>query len=395
MIQYYSPNLSFFSVLKSIFVFQSEKQLIDIFKNISGKKYILLTGSCRSAMYLAYKSLDKTGEVITSPLTCKVAIDPIIKNNMVPVYSDIDKDLLVISTDDIENKISKNTIAIQAIHFGGIPCKMDKIMEIAKKHNLFVLEDCAQGLYSKFNGRNVGSYGDVACYSLIKNAYGIGGGILVTDNKDLYQKALKIQNTFLFLSKNLILFRIIRNIIESYRSYNIGEFFYKLLMTVRNKSELYKKQEEYIYTKLSLIESKISVIQLKKSFSLNKKRAGIGSQLIKILQENGVMENYKNIEAVNSCFTKFYITNSNFNSKETIRKLNKQGIESKHLENKYQSFYQQSFANDKKYYHNSIDSCTNYLKIHDSLISIPIYEKMTNKQVIKLINCLGDNIKNE
>ena len=100
-------------------------------------------------MYLAYKAIDSTGEVITSPLTCKVAIDPIVESGNKPIFADINTGDLNINPLDIEDRINKNTIAIQTIHLGGISCEMDEIRKIAKDNKLDIIEDSCHAFGSE------------------------------------------------------------------------------------------------------------------------------------------------------------------------------------------------------------------------------------------------------
>jgi dTDP-4-amino-4,6-dideoxygalactose transaminase len=114
-----------------------------------------------------------------------------------PVFVDIHPEYYVIDTDNIEAKITDKTKAIIPVHLYGQAAQMDKIMEIAKKHNLKVLEDCAQAHGATFNGKKVGTFGDAASFSFYpgKNlgAYGDAGG-MVTNNSEVADKARMIAN---------------------------------------------------------------------------------------------------------------------------------------------------------------------------------------------------------
>ena len=106
------------------------------------------------------------------------------------------------------------TKAIQVIHFGGNSCKMDIILEIARKYGLLVIEDCAQSLGAKYKSNYTGSFGDVACFSLIKNAYGIGGGVLATNDENMYNEAHALVNGFGRVSSSLLFYRTLRAILK-------------------------------------------------------------------------------------------------------------------------------------------------------------------------------------
>lgn len=132
---YSSPNFGFFYLVRAMFnsKHSAERRLKDYFSSLSGKKFILITNSCRTALFLTYQAMNTSGEVITSPLTCKVAIDPIVEAGCEPVFADINPGDLNINPADIEHRITPDTRALQIIHFGGISCKMDEIQRIEKK----------------------------------------------------------------------------------------------------------------------------------------------------------------------------------------------------------------------------------------------------------------------
>lgn len=242
---YYNPNLHLSVLLRALFTSKAkaENRINDFFKKLTGKKYILITNSCRTALYLSYKAIEKQGEVITSPLTCKVAIDPVEESGNRPFYADIREGDLNINPNDIEHRINEKTIAIQAIHLGGVSCDMYSIREIAKKNKLWVIEDCAQSFGAKYKGKYTGSFGDIACFSLIKNAYGIGGGILATNNKEIYKKAKELQEQFSNTSKLLTYYRVTRNFIETYKRTLFGKLIYKLLMKMKGQKTSYCQED--------------------------------------------------------------------------------------------------------------------------------------------------------
>ena len=104
------------------------------------------------------------------------------------VFANVDRDTLCIDPADIEHRIGPRTKAIMVVHYLGHPADMDPIMEIAKKHNLKVIEDCAQAIGAKYKGTYVGLIGDVGCYSFCQSKHfttGGEGGMVITNNEDL------------------------------------------------------------------------------------------------------------------------------------------------------------------------------------------------------------------
>jgi len=135
-------------------------------------------------------------EVIVSPYTMTAsAIAPVVYG-AVPIFADIDPDTLCLDPESIEKQITARTKAILIVHIMGHPADMDKIMEIAAKHRLKVIEDCAQAPMGKYKGRYVGTIGDIGVFSLNyhKHIHTGEGGIIVTKNKELAERVQLIRN---------------------------------------------------------------------------------------------------------------------------------------------------------------------------------------------------------
>lgn len=130
-------------------------------------------------------------EVITTPFTFFASAETTSVLGATPVFADILPDSLCINPEEIEKCITKKTKAIIPVHIFGQMCDMDSIMDIARKHNLFVIEDCAQAIGAEYKGRRAGSIGDIGTYSFFptKNLGGYGdGGMVVTNNDELAEK---------------------------------------------------------------------------------------------------------------------------------------------------------------------------------------------------------------
>jgi dTDP-4-amino-4,6-dideoxygalactose transaminase len=140
-----------------------------------------------TALFLALKALGigAGDEVITTPNTFIATAEAICHVGAVPVFVDIDPDSYTIDTSQIESKITPRTKALIPVHIHGNPCRMDRIMAIAKAHGLRVIEDCAQAHLATFDGRPVGSFGDAGAFSFYpgKNlgAYGDAGAVITSD----------------------------------------------------------------------------------------------------------------------------------------------------------------------------------------------------------------------
>ena len=156
-------------------------------EKISAKK-VLLTTSCTHALEMASLLLDlKQGdEVIVPSYTFVSTVNAFMLRGAKPVFVDIREDTKNLDENLIEGKITKNTKAIFPMHYAGIACNMEKIMDIAGKYNLYVVEDSAQGIGAKYKNKWLGTIGHLGCYSFheTKNVIcGEGGALVINDPK--------------------------------------------------------------------------------------------------------------------------------------------------------------------------------------------------------------------
>ncbi len=155
----------------------------------AGTKYAIGVNSGTDALLLALKAYDigPGDEVITTAFSFIATAEVIAFLGATPVFVDINKEDFNINVDLIEAKITPQTKAIIPVHLYGQPAEMDRIMAIASKHRLRIIEDCAQALGAEYNGKRVGGIGDIGCISFFptKNlgAYGDGGMIVTNDEK--------------------------------------------------------------------------------------------------------------------------------------------------------------------------------------------------------------------
>ena len=156
----------------------------------TGTSKALLTTSCTHATEMAALLVDiKPGdEVIMPSYTFVSTADAFVLRGAKVVFVDIRPDTMNIDENLIEDAITEKTKAIIPVHYAGVSCEMDKIMDIAKKHNLYVIEDAAQGIMSTYKGRALGTIGDYGCFSFheTKNySMGEGGALLIRDESNI------------------------------------------------------------------------------------------------------------------------------------------------------------------------------------------------------------------
>jgi len=170
------------------------KEFEGLFASYCNTKYAIGVSSGTDALLLALKSLGVGGgdEVITTPFTFFATIESICNVGAKPVFVDIDPETYNIRPDLIEKSITKRTKAIIPVHLYGQCADMDPILEIAKKHDLRVIEDSAQSVGAEYRGKKAGSMGDLGCFSFFpsKNLGGMGDGGMVTCNSEKLEEVV-------------------------------------------------------------------------------------------------------------------------------------------------------------------------------------------------------------
>lgn len=181
------------------------KKFESLFAQYVGTRYAIMVNSGSSANLLALSILVnplarnriRTGdEIITPAVTWATTVFPIINCGAVPVLVDVNLDTFNIDPNEIEKAITSRTKAIMPVHLLGNPCDMGRIMEIARKHNLLVIEDACEAHGAEYNGQKVGSFGDLATFSFFFSHHisTIEGGMVVTNDEEYAElaKALRV-----------------------------------------------------------------------------------------------------------------------------------------------------------------------------------------------------------
>jgi dTDP-4-amino-4,6-dideoxygalactose transaminase len=236
------------------------KKLERNFANFLGVKHAFAVSSGTAALHLALRALNiKTeDEVLVPSLTFVASANAILYVGAKPVFVDITSlSDLNLSCDDLENKITPKTKAIMVVHYGGFLADMERIKKIAKKYNLFVIEDAAHAIGAKFNSKMAGGIGDFGCFSFFSNKnMATGEGGMVVTNRDKFAQKIR-----LLRSHGMTSLTWDRHKGHAY-SYDVTELGYNYRMTEMNAA--------------------LGIEQLKKLRSSNRKR----KSLIKIYVEN-------------------------------------------------------------------------------------------------------------
>lgn len=204
-------------------------------------KKALLTTSCTHALEMAALLLEvKEGdEVIMPSYTFVSTADAFVLRGATPVFVDIRPDTMNLDETKIEDAITDKTVGIVPVHYAGIACEMDTIMAIAKKHNLWVVEDAAQGVMATYKGKALGTFGEFGCFSFheTKNyTMGEGGAILIRDE-------CNIEAAEIIREKGTNRSKFFRGQIDKYTWENFGSSY---LPSDMNAAYLYAQLEKAV-----------------------------------------------------------------------------------------------------------------------------------------------------
>lgn len=275
------------------------------FKKLTGAKYAISLSSCTAGMHLFYLSQGiKEGDEVIVPAQTHVATAHAVEIvGAKPVFVDCELKTGNINIDKIEEKISKRTKAIAVVHFLGIPVDMEKILKIAKKYKLLVLEDCALAVGSKIKKKHVGLHGAAGVFSFypVKHITSAEGGMLITNDRKLY------------------------DLVKSKKAFGVDKSYNQ-----RDFPGKYDVKDLGINYRMSEIHAAIGVEQLKKINTFLKQRKKNFNFLINKLKgfnEISILKNEKNFFLSSNYCLSIIFKNLNFkNRTKTIKFLNSKGI---------------------------------------------------------------------
>lgn len=197
-----SANEHVLSILRSGNWYRGQGSTVTQFEaayaKLLGAKRCVCTVNGTNALLTAMHVLDVGvgDEVIVSPYTFIATYNVLLISSALPVFADTDPETFQINPDTIEERITERTRAIMPVHILGLPADMDKIMAIAKKHNLVVIEDACQAWLAEWRGKKCGTIGDLGCFSFQNSKHlPIGeGGAVVGDDEELMDRAMSLHN---------------------------------------------------------------------------------------------------------------------------------------------------------------------------------------------------------
>lgn len=340
------------------------------FREYVGSMNAVSANSCTACLHLALKAIDITegDEVITPNITFTATAEVVTYFNARPVLVDVEEDTLNIDVSKIEEKITDKTRAIIPVHFGGQPCDMDEIIDIAQKYNLFIIEDAAHALPAFYDNRKIGTIGDITCFSFYatKTLSAGEGGMITTDNDD-WAERMRI----------LRLHGISRDAWKRYSEE--GSWYYEVI------------EAGYKYNMTDLHAS-VGIAQLRKLEDMWQKRKEIAKRYT---------ENFREIKGIETPVVKkdresawhLYVIKLKtemlkIDRNQFMDELKKRGIgTSVHFIPLHRHHY---------YRKNFIYEPGNFgvsEKLYERIISLPIYPSMTQGDVDRVINSVEDIVR--
>lgn len=200
---YHSVGQDLKNLFKTLFHNLEDTQKVEAFEkkfaSYMGSKHSVAFPFARTAIYYALKlkNFEPGSEIIMPPITIKQILDVVLDLKLKPVFVDINPDTLCFDAAQLKQALTPKTKAVLVTYLFGMVPDLEEIMSLSKQNGLFVIEDFSQCLNGKFNGKKVGTFGDVGVYSSssIKTLDTYGGGLLVTDNPAIFQELKKNQAT--------------------------------------------------------------------------------------------------------------------------------------------------------------------------------------------------------
>ncbi|HHV27338.1 MAG TPA: UDP-4-amino-4,6-dideoxy-N-acetyl-beta-L-altrosamine transaminase [Tissierellia bacterium] len=335
-----------------------------------GAKYAVAVSNGTAALHAACftAGIKEGDEAITTPITFAASSNCILYQGGQPVFADIDPVTYNIDPDDIERKITDKTKAIIPVDFTGQPVDMDRINEIAKKHNLVVIQDSAHALGGEYKGKRVGSLADMTEFSFhpVKNITTGEGGIITTNDKEYYEK------------------------LKLFRTHGITRD--KRFLVNKDEGAWYYEQLELGYNyRITDIQCALGVSQINKLDKFLKRRREIAKKYNEYLRDIDGIIVPQQADFSNSSWHIYVIQieleKFKVGRREIFEALKAEniGVNVHYIPVYYHPHYQ-SLGYKK-------GLCSNAEKLYERIITIPLYPKMSDKDVEDVVMGLEKVLK--
>ncbi|HBR18954.1 MAG: DegT/DnrJ/EryC1/StrS aminotransferase [Planctomycetes bacterium GWC2_45_44] len=334
------------------------------FAELTGSKYAIAVSNCTAAMHMSHLAMNvKPGdEVITPSLTFIATVNTILAAGAKPVFSDVESlDKWCIGVKNIEPLITSKTVGVAVVHYAGYPANMTEIVSLCRKHNLYLIEDCAHSVGTYWQGKHMGSFGKFGCFSFFsnKNMTTGEGGMLVTDDDQLAEKARLL------------------------RSHGMTTLTWQRHKGHASSYDVVLPGYNY---RIDEIRSAIGLVQLSKLFENNKKRALlVDAYRRRLANTPNVSVPFAANEGKSSYHIFPILLDSKVSRSSVIAMMKEKGIQTSiHYPAAHLFTYMKSFLGTRE---NTLPLTE---KISSNVLTLPLYPDMSFEQVATVVNSLND-----
>jgi perosamine synthetase len=333
-----------------------------------GAKYAVAFSNGTSALHGACfaAGIGEGDEVITTPMTFAASANCVLYQDGIPVFADIDEKTYNIDPNKIEEKITDKTKAIIPVDFTGQPVELDRILEIAKKYNLVVIEDAAHALGATYKGRKIGSISDMTMFSFhpVKHITSGEGGIITTNNKEYYEKLLQFRSHGITREK------------EKLNEYH-GPWYYEMQFLGYN----------YRMTDIQAALGKSQLKKIDKFIELRRKYIAMYNEAFKDINE--IITPFQHKDGQSSWhlyIIRLKLDQLTASRSEIFEALQQQniGVNVHYIPVHFQPYYQQ--LGYKK------GICPNAEKLYEEMITLPLFPAMSEEDVHDVIKAVKRTI---
>ncbi len=377
------------------------RELEEKFRNYLGMRHAFALNSGRSAFLAILNSLglEKGGEVLLQAFTCNAAVNPIIWAGLKPVFVDIEKETLNINSRDLEGKITSKSRVVLIQHTFGAPAKINEILEICKKHNLILIEDCAHSLGADYNGEKVGTFGKASFFSLGRDKIlsSVYGGIVVTNDKVLASQIKDFQEKCLMPSGCWILQQLLHPVLTKtiimplYGFFGIGKYVLvafqrlKIISKAVHKKEKQGEQPKYLPEKMPNALALLGLKQFEKLERFNQHRANIAEIYDKEFSPVQVGPEQSGLEEWERIYMRYSILIEEYNTDKILKFFRKHKV---FLDDGWRKSAVVPIGTDQEKMGYEKGSCPIAEEVAQKIINFPTHINISIKTAIRLKNLL-------